>query len=125
VRRFPELPLGDVRAARVVLRPEGALLLRGEVLHDRAALPEAQVAVDERRHFAVGVERQVLGLLEVAHLLLGDVDLEPEVLDRGVDAATVVRVVDAVELHGGQWATGVIAWEATPSPGAALREVRA
>ena len=83
-----------------VVRPEGALLLGREVLHDGAALPEHEVAVDERRDLAVRVERQVVGLLEVAHRLLGDLDVQTEVLDHRVDAPAVVRVVDAVELHG-------------------------
>ena len=73
VRGVPELPARHVGAAPLVARQEPRLgLLRREVLHDRPRLGEHEVAVDERRHRAVGVERQVLRPLVLA---LGEVEV--------------------------------------------------
>src|SRR5262249_30067915 len=78
-----------------------ARLLRSEVLHDGAAFPELEVAVDEERHLPVRVEAEVLGLLQVAaaEARLDELHLEAEVGDDGVDAAAVVRGLDAGEFH--------------------------
>src|SRR5262249_52958982 len=103
MRGLPELPPSDVRLPLWIVGPElVAGLLGGQVLHDCAALPELEIAIDEGRNLPVRVQSQILGLLQIAaaHAQLDDLYGEAEVSDRGVDASAVVRVVDAIELHG-------------------------
>src|ERR1700752_3825252 len=69
----PQLPTGDVGARPVVGRPEiVAGLLRCQVLHDRAGLPQDEIAVFKCGNLAVWIDAQECGL---ALLTAGKIDL--------------------------------------------------
>jgi hypothetical protein len=58
VDRLPVGPLVDLRAGDEVVGVEALCrVLVGEIGVDGAAFPQDDVAVDQRRHLAVGVER--------------------------------------------------------------------
>jgi hypothetical protein len=64
--RFPELPARDIGAAALVRGQQAALgLLRREVLDDGVRLPEFEIALLERRHALVGIDRRIGGGLLV------------------------------------------------------------
>ena len=74
-------------------------LQAGEVAVDRAALPEDEVAVDEHRDLAVGVEgAEVAGLgLRVAEIDVDDLEVEAELGGDGADAERVGGEAGVVE----------------------------
>jgi hypothetical protein len=67
VCEVPELPARDVEAAALISRQQSALRLAArEILHDRIRLPQHVIAVAQRRHHSVGIERDVVGRLVLA-----------------------------------------------------------
>ncbi len=73
VCEVPELPARDVEPLALIPREQGALrLLLREILLDRVRLPQHVIAVPQRRHAHVGIERgifrrPVVALAEIDH----------------------------------------------------------
>jgi hypothetical protein len=65
----PEAPLMADRLVLETGREESFLaVLGGEIEVDRHRFEELEVAVDQGRHLAVGIDLQVVGVLEILHL---------------------------------------------------------
>ena len=75
----PEAPLVAARLVLGARRPEAVLVeALGEIEVDRHQFEQLEVAVDQRRHLAVGIDLQILGRLQVLHL-------HAHVLERNVE----------------------------------------
>ena len=101
VRKLPALPAHDVGAGAHIVGPERVRRLVGEVLHDRGRFPEHEVAVDQRRGAAGGIDREIV---RRALLALGQVDelqfeRQPEMRGDGAHLPGIRRRRKSIELH--------------------------